>query len=120
MLAQVLVGNWVTTYGEVIVRVPPRAFGWRGQEAVGGNISYVVSLTGHHIHTASIMQGASACSHVYISEARRQGEFSCACFPAAKQTVNAPWCRLPRLEAWACLHSMRPCWRLQHLLQSQA
>ena len=39
---QVLITNWLTTYGEVIVRVPPRAFSWREAGAVGGNVTYVV------------------------------------------------------------------------------
>ena len=39
---QVMITNWVTTYGEVIVRIPPRAFGWKEAGAVGGNITYVV------------------------------------------------------------------------------
>ena len=34
--------NWVTTYGEVIVRVPQRALTWKNANAVGGNVTYVV------------------------------------------------------------------------------
>ena len=79
-----LVTNWITTYGEVIVRVPTRAFGWRSQEAVGGNISYVVSLTRRHTHTASIMQGASACSHAYISEAMPSRSIFTHLFPSSQ------------------------------------
>jgi hypothetical protein len=68
MRVQVVVTNWFTTYGEVIVRIPPRAFGWRGQQALGGNISYVVSLTPCCTHIANIMQGASACSRAHTFE----------------------------------------------------
>ena len=42
MHEQVMVANWVTTYGEVIVRVPQRAFTWKNANAVGENVTYVV------------------------------------------------------------------------------
>lgn len=42
MHGQVMVTNWVTTYGEVIVRVPQRALTWKDASAVGGNVTYVV------------------------------------------------------------------------------
>ncbi|CAL5229802.1 g13197 [Coccomyxa viridis] len=42
----VMITNWLTTYGEVIVRIPPRAFAWREAGAVGGNVTFVVATPG--------------------------------------------------------------------------
>ena len=56
MHAQVMVTNWVTTYGEVIVRVPQRALTWKNANAVGGNVTYVVGTEmPQHVH--------GVCSH---------------------------------------------------------
>ena len=38
-----MITNWVTTYGEAIVRVPQRAFAWRANTVIGDNATYVVS-----------------------------------------------------------------------------
>ena len=58
MHGQVIVTNWVTTYGEVIVRVPQRALTWKNANAVGGNVSYVVGtdMPQHDARLAAVMQ----------------------------------------------------------------
>jgi len=38
-----MITNWVTTYGEAIVRVPQRAFAWKANNAVGDKVTYVVN-----------------------------------------------------------------------------
>ncbi len=65
MRAQVLITNWLTTYGEVIVRVPPRAFGWKEAGAVGGNVTYVVCAA--YFRTACPMIEHAGCAQKVAS-----------------------------------------------------
>ena len=60
MHGQVMVTNWVTTYGEVIVRVPQRALTWKNTNAVGGNVTYVVGTNlPRHVH--GVCDDARSC-----------------------------------------------------------
>ena len=42
---QVWFANWVTTYGEAVVRVPQRAFTWAQQGLLGRDVTFVVRST---------------------------------------------------------------------------
>ena len=42
---QVWFTNWLTTYGEAVVRVPQRAFTWAQQGLIGRDVTFVVRAT---------------------------------------------------------------------------
>lgn len=42
-MLQVMFSNWPTTYGEVVVRAPQRAYQWHSSGIVSDAVSYVVS-----------------------------------------------------------------------------
>lgn len=45
---QVVFSNWVSTYGEIIVRAPQRAYHWYSSGIVSESVSYVVRVAPSH------------------------------------------------------------------------
>lgn len=65
LATQVWFTNWLTTYGEAVVRVPQRAFTWTQQGLIGRDVAFVVCSTcpsmASHSAPALLAQAPSAC-----------------------------------------------------------